>query len=280
MITEKILLFINKMFPLPEHPFNLQNEGKMSYGEWQFSKGAEALENYVGFACPEEMFKGKTVLDIGCGAAGKSVYYASAGAEKVYGTDIVSHYKKAAETLAKEKCLSEKFEFKLCDAKNLDFAEETFDTIIMNDSMEHVAEPEEVLEECFRVLKPKGRLFINFCPYFHPYGAHLSDVIGIPWVHMLFSQKTMIRAYKYLVRDMPDKNMRIKFRFSADEKGRETISYINKMTIKRFNKILRKIPLKVIYRREIPLRKFLMPLAKLPFIKEMFVKMVAVILEK
>lgn len=280
MFTEKILLFINKMFPLPEHPFNLQNEGKMSYGEWQFSKGAEALENYGDFACPEEMFKGKTVLDIGCGAAGKSVYYASAGAEKVYGTDIVSHYKKAAETLAKEKCLLEKFEFKLCDAKNLDFAEETFDTIIMNDSMEHVAEPEEVLEECFRVLKPKGRLFINFCPYFHPYGAHLSDVIGIPWVHMLFSQKTMIRAYKYLVRDMPDKNMRIKFRFSADEKGRETISYINKMTIKRFNKILRRIPLKVIYRREIPLRKFLMPLAKLPFIKEMFVKMVAVILEK
>ena len=33
------------------------------------------------------------MLDIGCGAAGKSVYYSSAGAEKVYG-NYVSHYKK------------------------------------------------------------------------------------------------------------------------------------------------------------------------------------------
>ena len=280
MSAKNVLLSLNKLFPLPVHPFNLQNEGKMSYAEWQFLKGADTIKNYTSFTSPKDMFDGKTVLDIGCGAAGKSLYYASMGAKKVYGVDVVAHYKEESEKLAAQKNLADKFEFRLCDAKNLAFDDKTFDTIIMNDSMEHVAEPEKVLAECYRVLKDNGRLFINFCPYFHPYGAHLSDVIGIPWVHMMFSQKTMISAYKDLICDMPDKDMRIKFRFSTDENGNETISYINKMTIKRFNKILKNSPFKVLYRREIPLRTAFIPLAKLPGTKEMFVKMVAAVLEK
>ncbi len=96
----------------------------------------------------------------------------------------------------------------------------------------------------------------------------------------MFSQKTMISAYKDLISDMPDKDMRIKFRFSKDENGSETISYINKMTIKRFNRILKSSPFKVVYRREIPLRTAFVPLAKCPGTKEMFVKMVAAVLEK
>lgn len=280
MSAKNVLLRLNKLFPLPVHPFNLQNEGKMTYAEWQFLKGADTIKNYTAYTSAKDMFEGKTVLDIGCGAAGKSLYYASMGAKKVYGVDVVEHYKEESEKLAAAKGLSDKFEFRLCDAKELAFEDKTFDTIIMNDSMEHVAEPEKVLAECFRVLKDNGRLFINFCPYYHPYGAHLSDVIGIPWVHMIFSQKTMIAAYKDLICDMPDKDMRIKFRFSTDENGNETISYINKMTIKRFNKILQNSPFKVIYRREIPLRNVFVPLAKCPGTKEMFVKMVAAVLEK
>lgn len=281
MSAKKLLLSLNKMFKCPVHPFNLQNEGKMTYAEWQFLKGADTIQFYTQVKTEEEMFAGKTVLDIGCGAAGKSLYYASKGAKKVYGVDIVEHYKEESEKLAAEKGLSDKFEFRLCDAANLDFEDKTFDTIIMNDSMEHVAEPEKVLAECYRVLKDDGKLFVNFCPYYHPYGAHLSDVIGFPWVHMFFSEKTMIAAYKDLIADMPDKDMRIKFRFSEDENGNETISYINRMTIKRFNKVLASSPFKnVEYRREVALRNAFVPLTKLPGFKEMFVKMVVVILTK
>lgn len=281
MSTKKILLTLNKMFKCPVHPFNLQNEGKMTYAQWQFLKGADTIKFYTEVKTEEEMFAGKTVLDIGCGAAGKSLYYASKGAQKVYGVDIVEHYKEESEKLAAEKGLSDKFEFRLGDAAKLDFEDKTFDTIIMNDSMEHVAEPEKVLAECYRVLKDDGKLFVNFCPYYHPYGAHLSDVIGFPWVHMFFSEKTMIAAYKDLIADMPDKDMRIKFRFSTDETGKESISYINRMTIKRFNKVLASSPFKTPeYRREVALRNILAPLAKLPLFKEMFVKMVVVILSK
>ena len=66
----------------------------------------------------------------------------------------------------------------------------------MNDAMEHVADPEGVLKEVLRVLNKKGKLYVNFPPYNHPFGAHLSDAIYIPWVHMFFSEKTLIKSYK------------------------------------------------------------------------------------
>ncbi len=276
----KLLLQLNKIFKVPSHPFNLQNEGKKTYAMWQYEKGANTIENYVSYVSEKEMFEGKKVLDIGCGAAGKSLYYASLGAEIVHGVDVVERYRCESEKLAEELGLSEKFKFHLCDAAKLEFEDEYFDTIIMNDSMEHVSEPEKVLAQCRRVLKNGGKLFVNFCPYHHPYGAHLSDVIGMPWVHLLFSEKTMIEAYRNLVKGLPDEKSRLEFRFSENKNGDETISYINHMTIKRFKKILASCGMKKVYYKEISLRNITKPLAKLPGIKEMFVKMTVAVLEK
>jgi ubiquinone/menaquinone biosynthesis C-methylase UbiE len=271
---------VNRMFPLPVHPFNLQNQGLKTYGEWQFEKGRETIRFYLDKVSLDEMFKDKIVLDIGCGAAGKTLYYASQGAKKVYGIDIVTRYEKDANKLAKEKGLENRFEFVLGDASKLDFEDNFFDVIIMNDAMEHVDEPLKVLNECYRVLKKGGRLYLNFPPYHHPFGAHLSDAIGVPWVHLFFSDKTLVSVYKDLVKELPDGKERISFRISTDESGREYFSYINKMTVKRFNRILKSTHYNVLYYNEIPLRGFLKPMAVVPGIKEGFVKMVVCILEK
>lgn len=274
----KILKTVNKCFPLPIHPFNTQAEGGMRYSRWQYEKGAETIKFYLQFTDTDTMFKDKTVLDVGCGAGGKSLYYLSCGAEKVVGIDVVEYYAEEAENLAKELEL-EGFTFLCQDAAKTDFADNSFDTIIMNDAMEHVAKPEEVLAEMKRVLKPGGRLYVNFPPYNHPYGAHLSDVIGIPWVQSFFSDKTLIEAYKDLVKDKPDGEERVAFRIGLDENGKEYFSYLNKMTIKRFRKIKQNANFKSVYYHEAPLRGFLKPFCK-GLLREYFVKMVVCVFEK
>ena len=105
-------------------------------------------------------------------------------------------------------------------------------------------------------------------------------MIFIPWVHLFFSDKTLIKAYKELVKDLPDGEERISFRISKDQKGREYFSYINKMTLKRYKKILNKLQLTPVYYKEVPLRGFLKPVAKLPFFREYFVKMAVSVIEK
>lgn len=275
-----MLKILNKMFPKVVHPFNLNNDGVKTYAMWQYEKGEDTIKFYLQYTDKEDMFKNKTILDIGCGAGGKSLYYASLGANKVIGVDIVESYAEESKALALKLGLQDKFEFICADASKLPFSDNSFDTIIMNDAMEHVAKPELVLTEILRILKKGGRLFVNFPPYNHPFGAHLSDAINIPWVHVFFSDKTLIKNYKELVSKYPDGEERIKFRISENEKGEEYFSYINKMSIKRFNKILNKLSVKPVFYMESPLRSVVKPLAKLPFFKEYFVKMVVCVIQK
>lgn len=281
-LSVSLLKGLNKLFPRREHPFNLQSEGKMTYAEWQYKWGQRTVECFTHKTglTPEKIFKGKTVLDMGCGASGKSLYYISIGAERVVGVDIVEHYKAEAETYAKKLGFEDRFEFLLGDALHLPMEDGSFDVVIMNDFMEHIYDPVGALQEAMRVLKPGGRIYISLPPYYHPTGAHMFDVIGIPWVHLFFSERTLIAAYKDLVHGLPDEKERLELRFGLDKDGNEAITYLNKMSLRRFRRILKEQNLTPVLYREEPLRPYVAPLAKLPYVKEMFIRMAACVLEK
>ncbi|MBO5648823.1 MAG: class I SAM-dependent methyltransferase [Clostridia bacterium] len=276
----QLLLLTNNWFPKIVHPCNLQNDGTKTYAEWQYERGFETIRLYMDGYTKEEMFSGRHVLDMGCGAAGKSLYYASLGAAHVTGVDVVSHYREESEALAKKLGLTERFTFVLGSAYELPFPEGSFDTVIMNDFMEHVDNPRAALQEAMRLLRPGGRIYINFPPYYHPTGAHLSDAINIPWVQLFYSDAALIRAYKALIRGVPDEAERLSLRFYTDEKGVERMGYINKMTLARFKKMLSELGITPRYYREVPLRPYLAWAAKLPVFRELFVKMAVCVLEK
>lgn len=275
----KLVKSLNSVFTKQVHPFNMQQDGEKTYAMWQFEKGEDTIKYFLERYSADEMFKGKQVLDFGCGAGGKSLYYASLGAAKVTGLDIVESYKAESEALAESLGYADKFEFVLRDATKSGFEDNTFDTIIMNDFMEHVSDPEKLLIEARRIIRPGGRIYINFPPYYHPFGAHLSDAINMPWCHMFFSDASLIEAYKDLVKDLNDGESRINFRISKDEQGKEYFSYINKMTIKRFKKILKSQNITPVYYNESELRRAFKPLAKFRPTKEVFVKMVTCVIE-
>ncbi len=279
-IGEKILMSINPIFPKQVHPFNLQLSKEKTYAEWEYENGEKTIKFYLDKFSEEEMFKDKEVLDFGCGAGGKSVYYATLGAKHVTGIDIVKHYEKDSQEFANKMNLEDKFSFKIADATKLPFDDESFDTAIMNDFMEHVNKPEEALKEALRILKKGGRIYLNFPPYSHPFGAHLSDAINMPWCHKFFSETTCINVYKELVKNLPDGKDRISFRFSKNEDGKEYISYINKMTIKRFNKIIKSLDIKPYYYKETPFNKLVSPFAKIPCFREILNKNVVCVIQK
>lgn len=279
-MSVKSLLRLNKCFSPVSHPFNTESEGGKTYGEWEFARGAAAVACYEKRFSAEEMFFGKDVLDVGCGEGGKTLYFLSLGAKSVTGIDAVSDYREKAAALAERLGFSGGYSFVTGDAASLPFDDCSFDVVTMNDFFEHAADPSKALSEAMRVLRPGGRLYINFPPYYHPYGAHLSDAINIPWVHMLYGEKTLIGAYEALTEPLPDRERRLSLKISQSADGEKHISYINKMTLKKAKKIIVDSGVRPIYRRFIPLRKWLYPASKLPLLREMFVKMAVYIFEK
>ena len=274
-----VLNLIDRFFKKPVHPFNLRNESDMSYADWQYEKGADTLKFYLEHYTVEDMFQDKRIVDFGCGEGGKTVYYASLGAKDATGIDIFPEYAEQSMRFAEKKgCRN--FRFLLGNAADLDLPDDTYDTVIMNDFMEHVSVPEEALHEALRILRPGGRAFINFPPYYHPYGAHLSDAIAMPWVHVFFSEQTMIEVYKDRVKDLPDAADRIALRFTRGADGKDHLTYINKMTIRRFEGILDRLGIEPEYYHHTPLRAWMAPLAKLRLFREPLNKMVTIVIRK
>lgn len=83
-------------------------------------------------------FKGKRVLDLGCGYGWHCIYAMENGASSVVGVDI-SH--KMLE-VAKEKTHFPQVEYKCCAIEDVEFPEESFDVILSSLAFHYVADYE------------------------------------------------------------------------------------------------------------------------------------------
>ena len=110
-------------------------------------------------------FTGKKVLDLGCGDGALSYLLAREGLE-VTGVDNEElGIKFANENLQRVNQNNKlKYSFVVASAYELPFPSSSFDAIVHCEVFEHLAEPEKMLAEAKRVLKPGGK-FVMTTPY-------------------------------------------------------------------------------------------------------------------
>ncbi len=85
--------------------------------------------------------------------------------------------------------------FAAMDAGRLGFVDGSFDYVFSFNSFEHFPDPECVLREALRVLRPGGYLYLDFGPvWLSPKGAHQFQTISVPYVECLFT-KEMLTEY-------------------------------------------------------------------------------------
>ena len=78
------------------------------------------------------------------------------------------------------------------DAADLKFDDESFDIVFSYDAFEHFAEPESVLREAIRVVKPGGYIYLFFGPlYMSPMGLHAYRSITVPYCQFLFPREIL-----------------------------------------------------------------------------------------
>lgn len=161
----------------------------------------------------DRVIAGRRVLDFGCGAGEQSIALAAAGAREVVGVDI------AAPLIARARR-------RAAGRHNVSFATTAqggFDAVICQDAFEHFADPESCLRGMLDQLAPGGRLYLTFGPlWFSPYGAHCYYFTALPWVHLIFSERTVHRVMTLYRRDP----------------GHSYSESMNRMTVARFHRII------------------------------------------
>ena len=91
-----------------------------------------------------------SILDVGCGPG-----YVSAAANERGAIPIGLDF--SGEMIAIAKKMFPQIEFRQGDAQNLPFPDATFDRVVANFALLHLANPERAMAEAARVLKPGGR---------------------------------------------------------------------------------------------------------------------------
>jgi spore maturation protein CgeB/SAM-dependent methyltransferase len=116
---------------------------------------------------------GERVLDVGCSQGISSLILGREGHD-VLGIDLEERSLEFAGSLLEREPerVRQRVTFQACDALQMPFADDSFDTAILGEMIEHLVSPEPVLAEVARVVVPGGRILISTPLGLHPYPDH------------------------------------------------------------------------------------------------------------
>jgi len=206
---------------------------------------------------------GRSVVDFGCGQGSQTIAIARKGASRVVGVDSNPRTLAKARHRLSETDLQDKVSFvdKLpAEVKG------QFDIVISQNSMEHFPDPVAVLGEMLSALKENGSLLITFGPpWYAPYGSHMHFFTKVPWLNIWFSEKTIM-------------TVRSHFRDDGARKYEDVESGLNRMTVRKFENIVRDAGLRVVYKKYECVKRFDF-LGKIPFVRELFINHITSVLK-
>jgi ubiquinone/menaquinone biosynthesis C-methylase UbiE len=218
-------------------------------------------------------FRGKDVLDLGCGDGALSAQFLTHGAGKLIGVDIDAE----CVERAREINAGQPAEFCVCSSTTLPLPDECVDTVVSFDVFEHVARPRTVLAECLRVLRPSGKMLIGTWGWQHPFAPHLWATMPVPWAHVFFSERTILRTCRRVFQApwyVPNQS-------DLDENGRKlqekydhvsiSSDYLNKFLLSDFEQAFREAGFKIaIHLLPFSSRwaRWTKPLLHVPFVRE------------
>ena len=114
------------------------------------------FEHFARYKFARKYIKNKKILDAACGT-GYGSYYLAKQAGEVHGIDISEE----AINFCKQNYHNRKLYFHVMDVTNTSFSENTFDTIVSFETIEHLEHATNFLDEMKRILKTRGIFIVS-----------------------------------------------------------------------------------------------------------------------
>ena len=253
-----------------------------SYYNWQYDTSAAIFA-----ALPDLDFRGKRVLDLGCGLGGRTAWIAQNGAREVAGIDInAAEIRQAIQLKDSLHPELKNISYYACKEEEQLTSLGEFDVVLLLDSLEHVVSPLKILRLASKYVKPGGYAYFTTIGWYHHAGSHA----GIPFATLFFSDETILNFtrrqlsqpdYKPTLWDSDPPTARWEGVYDLRDRPGE---YLNKITIGQMKKLVRYAPFRrgkvvTLGFRNARLR-WLNPLRRIPILNEVFHSAVVGILEK
>jgi tocopherol O-methyltransferase len=166
----------------------------------------EELLKWAGVEAPEN------ILDVGCGIGGSSLYLAEKFHARATGITLSPVQAARATERAQEANLSTRSQFLVADAQAMPFADNSFDLVWSLESGEHMPDKTKFLQECYRVLKPGGKLImVTWChrptdtsPLTADEQKHLQEIYRVYCLPYVIS----LPEYEAIARQLPLQKIR------------------------------------------------------------------------
>jgi ubiquinone/menaquinone biosynthesis C-methylase UbiE len=257
----------------------------IQYARWEFNEGKRVWNRF--FASRVDL-SGKDVLDVGCGPGGKTCFLATRKPHRVVGVDYSAELLVQAEAARDVLAPPDNrfiIEFVCVNASDLPFPDEYFDIVTCSDAFEHFSDPEKVISEAARVLKPGGLFTIDFAQWGAYNGHHLGDFFKTPWVHVLWSEQDVVEAVHTLAEDEKARLHDDASSQAIDNLIRRRIEHfhtaLNRLRLSDFERFLsEETRLKIRWRKRTAAYPVLWPFINIPGIRELIVARNVYILEK
>lgn len=161
----------------------MQNDSKEKYEEWHHNYNINIVtqdelklmiwHKTVLQLLLEYGFEGKTILDVGCGNGDFDNFLAVNYKADITAVDFSTESIRIAN-LKKEKFKAVSNKFMVADAALLPFADGAFDYVISCECLEHVPDPQQMIDELYRVVKKNGTVILTTENYFNAYAYYIA----------------------------------------------------------------------------------------------------------
>ena len=124
----------------------------------------ELIEELLLWAGCSKDNPSQNIIDVGCGIGGSTLYLADKFGSSATGITLSPVQASRAKERASEAGLSDRVSFEVANALEMPFADNSFDLVWSLESGEHMPDKAKFLAECYRVLKPGGKMiFATWC---------------------------------------------------------------------------------------------------------------------
>jgi len=199
--------------------FKQSRASARDYFEWRINRANPAINRVQSL----RKLSGLTVLDIGCGYGALCSALSDVGAN-VFGIEVDEDKLNIAASFLSDRS---NIELIRVESETLPFTSESFDVVFLFDVIEHISNPGKTIEECDRVLKTDGILYVEFTPYYSITGHHLYDYAKWP-IHIL--PERYIKKIVY--------SKQVKSFLTADDFWKQFKS-LNKLRVSKFQELVK-----------------------------------------